>query len=227
MRLRFTALVVILGLSLGITSVSVQPASGGVPHSHSYTHGESGSCASHVDPINDVFVNVGYYTWADNHAGHHGGWGNNDGSTQKFAAHGCLPMDAQAASNSGVDPGGRYHMRFGQGWNQYGVGNFDYDPTWLLWVTADAHHEDSVLCGFNPLSHAVDDNVNEPNGGFNRGRDDVWKNWTNYGAGGGYPHLYRAGQYWGNTLRFTQCNGNVAWSDGVVDFIEIKYYSGH
>jgi hypothetical protein len=225
MDLRAIILVVILGFAAGGVSVSVRPAAGGVAHSHLYTHSGSGSCTSHVDPINDVFVQFAYYAWADNHAGHHGGWGNNSGGTQKFAAHTCLPMDAQAASNPSYDPGGRYHMRFGQGWTSAGVGNYDFDTASFIWATADAHHEDSVLCGGNPFSHAIDDNVGEPSGGFNRGRDGVWNNWTNEGAD--YPHVYVKAEYWNNTMHFTQCNGNVAWSDGVVDFIEVLYYSGH
>lgn len=117
-------------------------------------------------------------------------------------------------------------MRIGQGWlssGTYDVDNSSFD--WYVWSAADAHHEDTVWCGWNnPLAHAVDDNVKEPNGGFNRGRDDVYKNWTGYGLG---PHLWRGWQNWSNTARFTQCNGNVAWSDGYVDFTEVLSYSGH
>lgn len=117
-------------------------------------------------------------------------------------------------------------MRIGQGWLSF-IGQYDYDNTsfgWHVWSTADAHHEDTVRCGLNFFAHAVDDNVREPNGGFNRGRDDVYKNWTGYGTG---PHTWRGWQNWSNTMHFTQCNGNVAWSDGYVDFIEVVSYSGH
>ncbi len=226
MSLRSTALlIVIFGVSLGIASVSVRPAAGGVSHSHLYTHSGSGSCTSHIDPLNDVFVQFAFAPWAENHAAHHGGW-THGGSTQKFRAHTCLPMDGDSASNPSFDPFGRFHARFGQGWTSSGVGSYDFDTTWFIWATADAHHEDTVICGFLP-DHAIDDNVKEPQGGFNRGRDDIWKNWTNYGAGGGYPHLLLTSPYWGNTMKFTQCNGNVAWSDGVVDYIEILYATGH
>lgn len=57
----------------------------------------------------------------------------------------------------------------------------------------------------------------EPPGGFNRGRDDIYDNWVVNG-----PHGYLGFFWWGNTMRFTQCNGNVAWSDGGVDYIGVS-----
>ncbi|KKL80272.1 hypothetical protein LCGC14_2006430 [marine sediment metagenome] len=199
----------IAGASLGLAGLSPTNVMAGVSHSHVYTHNSS-SCAGHVDPINDVFEYSGFASWVKNHAAHHGGWWWGDGSNQWFYAHQCRKQNYHAASNSQFDPGGRYHMRIGYGYTA--SGGSDYDSTWRYWSTADAHHEDMTWCG-----HAVDDNNREPPGGFNRGRDDVWVNWSFNG-----PHVWDGWQYWGNIARFTQCNGNVAWSDGWVDFIEVR-----
>ena len=193
---------------MGLTGLTPTSVTAGVVHSHNYTHSSS-SCSGHKDPINVVFVENGFASWVDNHAGHHGGWTNNSGGDQWFKAHNCDKQDEQAASGTL----GRFHMRITNG----RVGPYlDYDSTWHYWSTADAHHEDSVWCGFNPFAHAVDDNVNEPPGGFNMGREDVWLNWSWNG-----PHILWQSAYWGNTMRFNQCNGNEAWSDGYVNYIEV------
>lgn len=202
-------LAAVAGAILGLTGLAPTIVSAGVSHSHYYTHSSS-SCSGHVDPIDDVFVVGGFASWVDNHAGHHGGWTYSDGSDQWFAAHICWKQDQQAASNSQWDPRGRYHMRIGYGYSASG-GN-DSDPTWGYWSAADAHHEDVDWCG-----HTVDDNLFEPPGGFNMGRNDIYKNWVQSGA-----HTYRLFGHWGNTARFTQCAGSVAWSDGYVDYIEVR-----
>ncbi len=194
-------LVVAFGFALGLAGLTPTAALAGVGHSHSYTHNSS-ACSGHVDPINVIFVEVGFASYVDSHAAHHNGYTNNTGGNQWFKIHSdCTTQDEQAATGYFT----RFHMRINNGW--------DYDSTWHWWSAADAHHEDTVWCG--GLGHAVDDNFDEPPGGFVMGRFDIYWNWVNQG------HPFRGSQYWGNTLMFGQCNGTVAWSDGWVDFIEV------
>lgn len=73
------AAAVVVGAILGLTGFTSTNVMAGVSHSHLYTHSLS-SCTGHKDPINDVFVLNAFSPWVDNHASHHGGWGNNDSS---------------------------------------------------------------------------------------------------------------------------------------------------
>ncbi len=74
--------------------------------------------------------------------------------------------------------------------------------------------EEPTRCVFTALRGR---DPGEPPGGFNRGRNDIFDNWVGNG-----PHAYGGFFNWGNTMRFTQCNGNVAWSDGWVDYIVVS-----
>lgn len=85
-----------LGAFFGaLSSALASPASAGVTHSHLYTHNSS-ACSGHVDPINDVFVESAFWQWVDNHAGHHGGWGNNDSGNQWFTPPRATPREIRA-----------------------------------------------------------------------------------------------------------------------------------
>jgi hypothetical protein len=154
-----------------------------------------------------IFVYLGYDSYADNHAYHHG-WPETNGGTQWFFAHWCASQQYQRATFAGLlDP--RYHIRFFQGWGPQGPGQYDWDNTWEVWTAGDAHYEVVKLCG-----HVV------PSDGFNRGRDRLLSDWVG-------PHVWVAIQDWKNTARIRQCDGNYAASDGWVDFINILGYSTH
>jgi hypothetical protein len=106
-------------------------------------------------------------------------------------------------------------MRIGYGLRADGTA--DYDTGWWYWSMADAHHEDREQCFDGNFGHAVDDQITEPPGSFEMAEDRVWELWVYSGA-----HAHRDYQHWGNDARRTSpCNGDVAWNDGWVEFIEI------
>lgn len=191
-----------------------------------------------INPINVVFY--GYdsgadYTRVKEHAAHHGGWTYSHGGTQWFLDHGyCLDQDDQSNSNPPFQPfpyrPPQYHMRYHTGRESPG-GPYDYDATWGYFTVATPHHEEAVVpaeeCGSS--GHAVNDNELEPPGGFNRGRNDIKKNWIDSGA-----HPSGGAEYWDNRHRFRQSEGSwvdeggqlefrcwEAWSDGWVLFVHI------
>lgn len=206
----------IAGFAMANTPDAV-PVEAGVSHiqARPYTYRDN-ACSVRADPINDIFVEAATATLVDTHAGHHGNWTNNDGSDQWFYVHSCRLMEQQAASGGGQSS--RYHMRIIRGRTSSGA--TDTDSTWHTWSAADSHHEDYVLwpsCNIAPGSHAVDKNNSDSGGGFNQGRYDVYTNWVQNNGG----HKWKRAENWNNTMRFTQCDGDVAYSDGTVDFIEV------
>ena len=181
-----------------------------------YTYEDEQTCLSKKDPINLIFSGfLGFPNEVDEHArrSDHGGWTDNPSSAQYFRDHGlCQEMDnANADGGSLVD---RFHMRYNQG--------LGWDPDWRYYTVASAHHEDFVLfpeCPF-PGRHAVDGNENEPPGGFNMGRAEIWWNWTVLAND---PHVKIWQENWGNTQQFQQCDGDKAWSNGWVYWISMDY----
>lgn len=120
-------------------------------------------------------------------------------------------MDGDDASNGNFQP--RYHMRYY--WN--------IDPTWGIYTLATPHHEDYLPdpIGHPSCGHAVDSNNNEPPGGFVMAKWDIGYNWHDWNGGGG-THLFGGSQFWGNTQQMLQCDGEYAWNDGYVDFVQIN-----
>jgi hypothetical protein len=141
------------------------------------------------------------------HAGQHGGWAYQPPTPQYFFEHFCGVMDGSDASNGDIPPQPRFHMRYF--WN--------YDSgIWQYYSVSTPHHEDLLYCG-----HAVDSNNNEPPGGFVMGKWDIGFNWHNWNGGGGL-HYFGGSWWWGNTQMFLQCDGEWAWNDGWLDFVEIR-----
>ena len=206
----------VLGATVGLLttqgggSAHLDIASG---HPITYTH-EGSDCAfgERKDPLNVVFHGIrGDYLTVREHASAHGGWGHTGGTAQFFLDHGeCKRMDDASASNAGfplLQP--RFHMRYLQGPQP--------DPVLVTYTLAAAHHES--------WTHAVDGNINEPPGGFNRGRNDILKNWVQF-PGNTHPHLLTETQFWGNTQHFLQNDGEFAWSDGFVYLITMPGVGG-
>lgn len=185
-----------------------------------YTYEDEGTCLSAKDPINLIFSgSSGFPNDVDAHAlrSDHGGWTDHPGTVQYFRDHGlCQPMDN--ANADGGPEAGRFHMRYNQG--------LGFDPDWKFYTVANAHHEDYVLwspwnfnCG-PPGGHAVDGNENEPPGGYNKGRAEIWWNWTVLAND---PHVKIWQENWGNTDQFEQCDGDKAWSNGWVYWISMEH----
>lgn len=204
------------GLSVG------DPATGAAFGPYSYS---DSLCTRPVDPVNVLFL--GDWSTVQTHAADHGGWGVNGGDSQNFWDHGrCQPMNQASASNGVAQP--RFHMRYRTGSLDAAGRTFDVDPYWGMYTGATVHHEDLVVdanCK-NVFGHAVDDQSETGGsgifaweGGFNRGRADILKNWWSNGGG----HIAESlTQNWGNNGPRVQCNGNVAWSDGVVYYIQAR-----
>ncbi len=187
-----------------------------------YTFGGS-DCSSFVDPINIVFVGLeaqSQYVRAHAERGDHGGWtDHSQGSDQYFWDHGrCQLMDDQSADAGGLLPAIRYHMRYNQG-DINGVP--DWDVEWGYYALAAVHHEQNVCYWLqNPpwppfpvYGHRVDGNDNAPPGGFNMGREWL-TGWFRYNNPDGHDKVVV--EDWGNTRRFRQCDGEDAWSDGLL-----------
>lgn len=197
------------------------------------------------DPINVLFINGGWVDRVKRHADDHGDWGWGFlyfGSQQWFREYHddlCGVMDAQVASA----PENRYHMRI------HLARNFNGDPLDNVQIgifsSADAHFEvfrefcPPLVLGIPQGNHSVMDQGTSYNisgggvtwGGFNRGRENIWYNWT---QDADHPLVYS--RDWDNEQHFTQCDpkdwangpgGNddpdVAWSDGYVYYIGAKH----
>jgi hypothetical protein len=174
-------------------------------HTSLYNYTNS-TCGNAVDPISVFFYGAADTNNMHTHAHHHGGWTDHSGTGQYFFEHFCGTMNGQDASAVGT----RYHMRYF--WN--------YDPgIWQYYSVATPHHEDLLFqspgCG-----HAVDSNNNEPPGGFVMGKWDIGFNWHNWNNGGG-QHWFGGSWWGGNTGGFVQCDGEWAWNDGYIDFVQI------
>lgn len=211
LRRLYVPLAVAVSSGLGATIGLLTTQGGGSAHLNiasghpiTYTH-EGSDCAfgERKDPLNVVFHGIrGDYVTVRAHASEHGGWGRTGGAAQFFLDHGeCKRMDDGSASNANIPPQPRFHMRYLQGPQA--------DPGLGIYTLAAAHHESSF--------HSVDGNINEPPGGFNRGRNDILKNWVMFP--GAHPHLLTETQFWGNTQHFLQNDGEFAWSDGFVYLI--------
>ena len=197
------------------------PTSPQVGHPIAYTHEEGKACDyfSRKDPINIVFQgDLGDYVSVRTEAGAHSFWLVTGGGKQEFLDHGeCKKMDDASASAGDAAPISRWHMRFLQGPQP--------DATWGTYTVAAAHREDSVpwpSCSKFPWGHAVDGNLNEPPGGFNKGRAEIYNDWVVY-PGDWHPGRSHSIQWpienWDKTQPFDQCDGDTAWSDGLVYFI--------
>ncbi len=176
-----------------------------------YTY-DSNTCNpnSRSDPINIIFHGpFGESRFVNAHASDssHGGWSDHPSTDQYFLDHGqCEVMDGTNADGPDFPPTDRWHMRYNQG--------PDVDPVWEQYTVAAAHHEDFIF----PACHAVDGNDNDPPGGFNKGRVEIWFKWTQEATD---PHVNTWQEDWDNVKRFKQCDNDFAWSNGLVFHIEI------
>jgi hypothetical protein len=152
---------------------------------------QSSCFGSDVDPVTNVYWDVGSGERATNHVEYHTGWLNEQGSPQWFTSHDrCFAAYAQRAS--GGVTSSRFHTRLSP--------LLDTTPWW--YSVGGAHHEDFTYCG-----HAVDKTVNGWSG-FDAGRRAI------YDAMLG-EHEYDYVIY-GNSRQFRQCDGDYAGSNGLV-----------
>ncbi len=237
-----------LGVSGGLLGQNVVGAAGSgaleVRLGH-YTFANDGcSDGDEVDPINVAFVLDGYPHWIRDHAADHGAYVVHDGSVQYFregtAAEGridCRRHDDQSASSCiGCD---RFHFRIGTSQTLEGepIGYAKYGKVSL----ADAHYENfRWTCPVLNQHSIADDGTSfkftdinggsyTVTGGFNRGKEDILKNWV---IGGGHPQI--EARNWNNRMRFTQCDPidilpgpddpEIASSDGFVYYIGTKVF---
>lgn len=189
-----------------------------IPYTHS---GDDCGFFDRKDPINVVFQgDLANYVSVRAEAAAHSFWLVNGGEEQYFLDHGdCKEMHDASASASESAPVSRWHMRYLQGPQP--------DPTWGIYTVAAAHREDAIPfpdCPF-PFRHATDGNLNEPPGGFNKGRAEVFNDWVVF-PGDSHPGIFHSLLFpienWDNTQPFEQCDGDIAWSDGLVYFISMS-----
>ena len=174
---------------------------------YSYTDSR---CRNAVDPISVIFTTRATTAAVNEHAGHHSNWTyTGPSSGQYFYDHGCKRPTGDIASGGLFEPM-RFHMRHVSG----------FDATRGTYSLATLHHEDLVNCG-GVLKHAVDSNWDEDPGGFVRAKwqiADTWHFWNEAPA----THYWQGSEYWNNTAAMWQCDGQPAWNDGWVDFVEIR-----
>lgn len=187
----------VLVIVAGLLGVTTPPA---FAHFSSGIYTYSGSCTSsnRTDPVNLVFYQSATGSRTLNHIQFHTGWTNTSGSSQKFLTHSeCYSMSGQRAS--GGLTSSRWHVRVRQ--------TYHSDTTWGTTSAGAAHWENyhSLL-----NCHYVTQN------GFNEGRMIVVEKLVNQGG-----HNTAGTTDWGNTQRMRQCNGNDAWSNGIVYWIAI------
>lgn len=199
-----------------------------------YTYSNGSCTGNQVDPVSAVFYGFsnqppiihspgvtplsarGKLEVTQAHARHHGFWKfggeyGGDGEKQQhfLDGSGCKPLIGDAASNTGVDLGGRYHVRLSSGGR---------DARWGEYQLATPHHEDTIICpkGMShytdpnpnrcqviyvndpylgpsvaytwrglPVCHAIDDETKEPPGGFQRGKVNLGRHWHNWNVARG------------------------------------------
>lgn len=184
-------------------------------HIGAYSYGDS-RCRNPVDPISVIFVGRATTSNVNAHAAHHSGWNySGPSSGQYFYNHGCKRPTGDIAS-AGLFAPERYHLRHVSG----------VDATQGTYSLSTPHHEDLVNCG-GTLKHAVDSNWDEDPGGFVAAKwriADTWHYWNSppSPAPSPSPHLWVRSEYWNNTAGLWQCDGQPAWNDGWVDFVEIR-----
>lgn len=209
-----------LSVSIAIVSVRAQRPRFAPPPLEQYTYNKGTGCAdgNQVDPVNMVF----YGKYADpgnviRAVRTATGWGRVrlNSPQQILAGRRCLDELGEVADASSVES--RFHVRF--------FGRID--PWGRSIVTyADPHHEDLVFkCVFSKgiPGHAVDKgtlldlqsgNPNYHGSGFDRGQVKV----ANALSGKGVSAV---SYIWGNTKTFRQCDGDLAASSGIVEYVRI------
>lgn len=177
----------------------------------------SPSCAvgTELDPTTIVFFGNATTDNVHAHAKHHGRWGTDDGGqygVEYFFNLTCRRQDGEDAT-AGITSS-RYHHRHVAA----------TDPGHGIYSLSTPHYEDIVYpeCGVLRPQHAVRENGSPsmPEGGFNHAKLELGYYWHNWNNGGG-AHHWLGYRVWDNTRHMQQCDGQEAWADGNVDFIEI------
>jgi hypothetical protein len=160
-----------------------------------------------------IFYEWGYADRAANSINYHFGWSNANSAAQYFASHGnCLAHTEDPASAGNP----RYHVRIKK--------TTDGDSYWGVTSASTPHYEREVDCSWWPweTNHAVYGPPSTGWSGFVEGRQRI--------IDGLYfreGHYFWGYQWWGNTEpRVNQCNGDHAFGDGYVGFIQ-QHYSFH
>lgn len=202
MRQRRVAGTMALALPAALATLLLAvPAPAHFDGSDRYTHGGCpASSGNRVDPLNILFRAWGTHGRALAQTQSHAGWKDDGGSAQYFVDHStCSVMHGQRASAGVI--WSRFHIR---------VRGQHEEPTLGWTATGDAHHEDLVVtCG-----HAVDSNGPEGSG-FDQGRNELRARMAAAG------HAVSAGNWWGNTQNFKQCDGDLAGSNGYTTYITL------
>lgn len=209
----------IAGIIFGLWLLSAGRAEAhldGLVHVKPYTYNNS-SCSdgNEVDPISVVLYTNATTGNVQTHAAHHG-WNQHEGSSmeQRFYQHGCVGMSAGESTPFmfGFD---RYHMRH----------RWHYDPSepsMGTYALTTPHYDHGVACNWHEVGHAVNvpaEWASAPSG-FVAAKWELGQNWHNWNYGGS-AHFFQGSQYWGNTIRIQQCNGQWHANDGWVDFVQI------
>jgi len=177
--------------------------SAGRAHFQTYPYSLSGCPATGgnwVDPVTVVFYGYGTADRSLNHVRNHLGWNDESGTSQSFSSHNaCGVMYGQKASGCFLCD--RYHIRVRK--------THDGDAVYGTTSVGAPHHEDFVWTCLPP-SHAVDKGGAGTGlaSGFDQGRQAVYQAFA--GPHGGFF------QYWGNTAKKKQCDGDYAGSNGNV-----------
>ncbi len=218
----------ILGFVAGI--VGLQRASAGeTPYPSDlfpYTYRIASGCSVgyEVEPVNVVFANHGFSWEIANQAHDHGGWSFNVGTNRLMGdQNGCRTMSSQRASNPDLPfemP--RFQIKYFEHWAAPPItARRDIGDLRSI-ASAAAFHDEPIGCG-----RAVDDETLEftfpwatVDGGFNRAREDIRKNWV-----ANSDHVLEDIRYWDNRRPMEQCDHDppeewgIARSDGWVYYV--------
>ncbi len=180
---------------------------------------KNGSCTTdnRVDPVTVVFTNLATTDRVNQNINQHTDLDHGASPNgQHFGTSGqCLAQTVDKSSCLLIACT-RWHIRGRLAAASHAI----YGTT----TQATPHHEDWVddiqNPGCLPGNHAVDKGGVQTGGysGFSQGRDHIFDGFFQAG------HVVET-VYWGNTQEFPQCDGDMAGSDGFVDYIKISH--GH
>jgi hypothetical protein len=180
-----------------------------------------GNCfaGEEVDPVTTV-VRHGSPSEIEAHLINDAGFSATSESPQLFKDNGwCGPGELSLGTTAGMEicfgllcAKERWHVRC----NIVSTGG----PAGLQWASCTPHRDSADGSVFDGCTHVVHSFISVEGfsgSGFDVGRDWLW---TKLVQGDG--HFFEGAQYWGNTMRMLQCNGELTGANGWVNVIWIR-----
>lgn len=181
-----------------------------------------GNCmpGEEIDPVTTV-LRHGSPSDIESHLITDGSFSATNESPQLFTDDGwCGPGELSLGTAAGMEicvgllcAKERWHVRCN-------IVNSAGDPSGLQWASCTPHRDSadgSVFDGCTHVVHAYVSVDDYEGSGFDVGRHWLWTKLVEEDA-----HFFEGVQYWGNTMRMLQCNGELAGSNGYVNVIWIR-----